>query len=71
LGLAGLLPVVGLPFAVVAIFDFKRVRSGGGAAWNPASGYLKAGLALGVLGLLSTAVLAILITIALAQSSGD
>ena len=61
LGLVGLLPVVGFPFAVAALFEYRRVRSGSGAVWNPASGYLRAGLIAAALSLLATLLLTLVI----------
>jgi hypothetical protein len=40
LGLFGLLPIIGMPMAVMAMFRYRRVKRGQGAMWNPASRYL-------------------------------
>ncbi|HXT13045.1 MAG TPA: hypothetical protein VN873_15900 [Candidatus Angelobacter sp.] len=42
-GLIGILPLIGLPFAIIAIANFVRVQLGKGTVWNPANGYLSAG----------------------------
>jgi hypothetical protein len=39
-GLIALLPVVGLPLAVLAIGQYLRVKRGQGDMWNPAQRYL-------------------------------
>jgi hypothetical protein len=43
LGLFGLLPVIGIPMAVLAAADYRRVIKGRGNMWNPAHRYLKWG----------------------------
>jgi len=40
LGLFGLIPVIGIPMAVLALVQYRRVRQGRGAMWNPANLYL-------------------------------
>lgn len=39
-GLASVLPLVGIPFAVYAVVQYRRVRRGQGDLWNPARRYL-------------------------------
>jgi hypothetical protein len=39
-GLPGLLPVIGIPMAVLALLEYHRVRRGRGEQWNPADRYL-------------------------------
>jgi hypothetical protein len=39
-GLIGLLPVIGIPMAVLSAVQFARVKRGRGAMWNPADRYL-------------------------------
>jgi hypothetical protein len=39
-GLAGLLPVIGIPMAVHSVVLFRSVKRGGGEMWNPAQRYL-------------------------------
>ncbi len=53
-GLLGLLPIIGLPFAVAALVSFVRVAFNRGSEWNPAERYLSWGVACAVLGLLLT-----------------
>lgn len=43
LGLLGLLPVVGIPMAAMALHNYRRVALGQGALWNPAQRYLVLG----------------------------
>jgi hypothetical protein len=43
LGLFGLLPIIGLPFAVMVLVENWRLKSRFGAAWNPAGRYLRMG----------------------------
>jgi hypothetical protein len=53
--LAGLIPVIGFPFALAAVVLTHRARKMA-AGWNPAEGYLKAAGWLGPLSFLITAV---------------
>jgi hypothetical protein len=53
-GIVGLLPLIGLFPAVHALACWRKVRTGYRDQWNPASAYLKGGLALGILGVLSS-----------------
>jgi hypothetical protein len=39
-GLWGMLPVIGIPMAIVALQHYGRVKRGKGALWNPAQRYL-------------------------------
>jgi len=39
-GLIGLLPVIGIPMAVLSTFQYARVKRGRGEMWNPAHRYL-------------------------------
>jgi hypothetical protein len=39
-GLPGLLPVIGVPMAVRALLQYRRVKFGQGDMWNPAHCYL-------------------------------
>jgi hypothetical protein len=38
-GLIGLLPVIGIPFAVLSVRQYLRVKYGTGEMWNPAHRY--------------------------------
>lgn len=49
-GLLGLLPAVGLPFAIVALVISARVRAGQRRFWNPAQAYWRAGVFCAVCG---------------------
>jgi hypothetical protein len=43
LGLWGLLPIIGIPMALRAIVDYRRVTTYQGNMWNPAQRYLRWG----------------------------
>jgi hypothetical protein len=58
LGLIGLLPGLGIPFAVVALALYLQVRREIGSHWNPAQKYLTWGLATALCGLFLTVVIA-------------
>ena len=51
-GIIGLLPFIGIPFAVAAIWNFRRVFFGKSNLWNPAAPYLSIGAACATFGLL-------------------
>ena len=51
-GIIGLLPFIGIPFAVAAIWDFRRIFFGKSNLWNPAEPYLRVGMACGTAGIL-------------------
>jgi hypothetical protein len=51
-GIIGLLPFIGIPFAVAAIWDFRRVFFGKSTLWNAAQPYLSIGAACATFGLL-------------------
>jgi hypothetical protein len=50
LGLLGLLPVIGLPFAILALVTSGTVRSGQKFYWNPARPYWLSGVICAALG---------------------
>lgn len=50
-GLVGLLPVVGLPWAIIALGHFLAVSQHKGNIWNPAERYLGIGALCATLGL--------------------
>jgi hypothetical protein len=54
--LIGLLPLLGTPFAIVAVSNFFRVKRIVGKEWNPAGSYLTWGLATALSGLFLTVV---------------
>jgi hypothetical protein len=49
-GLLGLLPLLGLPFAVAALVNSGKVRAGQKFLWNPARPYWILGLTCAILG---------------------
>jgi hypothetical protein len=57
LGLIALLPGLGVPFAVMALASYFRVKRATGAQWNPAQQYLSWGLATALCGLFLTTVI--------------
>ena len=66
LGIVGALPVIGLLPAICALGYWWAVHSAYGDQWNPASGYLRAGAALALFGLLSTVLLVVVIAFSIA-----
>jgi hypothetical protein len=57
-GIIGLLPGIGLPFAIVALGEYFRVMRNQARVWNPAEGYAGTGGICATVGLLLTLVLA-------------
>lgn len=57
-GLVGILPFIGIPFAVVSLADALRIGRNEGSLWNPAERQLRIGSFCAVLGLSVTALLA-------------
>jgi hypothetical protein len=51
-GLLGLLPLIGIPFAVLAIGNFRTVFFSKSKLWNPAERYLRVGLSCAAAGIL-------------------
>ena len=49
-GIAGLIPVIGLPFLIIAQADYRRVRREVGKEWNPAGRQLFWGHTLVIIG---------------------
>jgi hypothetical protein len=60
LGLFGLLPVVGIPMALLALRESRRVKFGQGAMWNPANRYRVWGCVCARLGLWPILIIGIL-----------
>lgn len=58
-GLLSFIPGFGIVPAILALLDWRRIRSQAGGQWNPASGYLLAGVIISVFSLLSFLVLAL------------
>ena len=67
-GIFSFFPVLGAVPAVCAIAQWWSVRSRYKDQWNPASAYLRAGLALAVLGLLSAMLLFVVLALAISNS---
>jgi hypothetical protein len=68
----GLFPLLGLPFAVYAIFVARKLRRGAQAQWNPAESYVKWGVFFGWLGILISIAAAVPIGLYVWQQfSGD
>ncbi|MBI2927222.1 MAG: hypothetical protein HYY24_16130 [Verrucomicrobia bacterium] len=65
-GLIGLIPVLGVPLAVLAVSLFFKVRAEAGDEWNPAENYLRWAVVCAVLGLGLTFLLVLVIVLALA-----
>lgn len=61
LGLLGLVPVIGVTFAVRALLHSRRVKLGRGAMWNPAQRYLVWGGICARLGIALTLILGLFI----------
>ena len=62
-GLIGLLPGIGVPFAVLALEDWLFARQCKGDNWNPAARYVHFGALAATVGLLLTLLLAAVIAI--------
>lgn len=61
LGLWGLIPGLGILFAVPCIFLFFSTRRLAGGDWNPARRYLDMGMTCGCLGILLTLALTLMV----------
>jgi hypothetical protein len=59
--LIGLVPLIGIPFAVAAIVRSRQVPKTDGLDWNPAERYLSAARRLGPLGFLTSAIFLFLV----------
>jgi hypothetical protein len=64
LGLPGLIPVIGIPMAVMSLVQYRRVQLGQGARWNPAQRYWFWGGMCARAGLWPILIIAVLIGIA-------
>ena len=58
LGLIGILPVLGIPFAIAALSNYFQVKRMVGTQWNPAQRYLTWGVVTALCGLFLTTVIA-------------
>jgi hypothetical protein len=59
--LIGLVPLIGIPFAVTAIVRSRQVQKAGSLDWNPADRYLRAARRIGPLGFLTSAIFLFLV----------
>jgi len=59
--LIGLVPLIGIPFAVAAFVQNRQVQKAGSMDWNPADRYLSAARRIGPLGFLTSAGFLILV----------
>lgn len=57
LGIIGLVPLIGLPFAFAAIVVFQRGWKNSAADWNPARRYLVLGMVMATLGIFTSVTL--------------
>jgi len=64
LGLLGLIPVIGIPMAVMSLSQARRVKLGRGAMWNPAQRYLVWGRFCARMGLWPILIIATLFSLA-------
>ena len=63
LGLFALLPVIGIPMALMSLSQYRRVKLGRGALWNPAQRYLFWGCLCARMGLWPILIAAVLIAL--------
>jgi hypothetical protein len=63
--LVGLVPLIGIPFAVAAIVRSRQVQEAVSLDWNPADRYLRAARRIGPLGILTSAIFLFLVGFAL------
>ena len=59
--LIGLVPLIGIPFAVAAIVRSRQVQKAVTLDWNPADRYLRAARRIGPLGFLTSAIFLFLV----------
>jgi hypothetical protein len=64
LGLLGLIPVIGIPMAVMSLAQYRRVKRGQGALWNPAHRYLYWGGQCAFVGLLPILIIVVFAAVA-------
>jgi len=63
--LIGLVPLIGIPFAMAAIVRSRRVARADTLDWNPADRYLRAARHLGPLGFLTSTIFLVLVVLVL------
>ncbi|HXC98781.1 MAG TPA: hypothetical protein VN048_05525 [Verrucomicrobiae bacterium] len=61
--LFGLIPVLGLPFAIHSVFVARRLRRDGHGHWNPAGRYLNWGAIFGWIGIGLTVMACVAVTL--------
>ena len=59
--LIGLVPLIGIPFAVAAMVQSRQMQKAGTVDWNPADRYRNAARRLGPMGFLTSAVFLLLV----------
>jgi hypothetical protein len=59
--LVGLVPLIGIPFAVAAIIRSRQVQKAVRSDWNPGDRYLNAAQRIGPLGFLTSAIFLLLV----------
>ena len=64
-GVPGIIPFLGIPFAIVALIHNARIKRRIGPQWNPAHRYLFWGVLCACIGIILTLLLAVFITGAL------
>jgi hypothetical protein len=64
LGLLGLIPLIGIPMAVMSMAQYRRVKRGQGALWNPAQRYLYWGGQCAFVGLLPILIIVVFAAVA-------
>lgn len=70
-GLLGLIPLLGLPFGILATLQYWRLNRDLRQEWNPAAAYLVWGLCLALLGLFLTGVLLLVVGLIVGRAIGE
>ena len=70
-GIASLIPVAGLVFAMFAFARFNFAIGETNDRWNPARVHLYAGIVLAILSILTHAVLGVIIYLKILRAAGD
>jgi hypothetical protein len=68
LGLLGLIPLIGIPMAVMSLVQYRRVKLGQGALWNPAERYLFWGGQCAFVGLLPILIIVVFAAVGVCMS---
>jgi hypothetical protein len=69
--LIGLVPLIGIPFAIAAVVRGRQVSGVDRLGWNPGDRYLKAARRLGPLGFLTSAIFLLAVFVVLPALLGD